>query len=397
MKISRVRTYVHTDFPNVFHIEVETDSGLVGLGESYYFASSLAHFTEEFAGPQILGKDPTKREDIGKALTTYVGYNSSGVETRTRSAIDIALWDIESKSQNLPLYRLLGGQQSRDLRIYNTCAGKEYMRRSNQSSKSWGIDNDTHELEDLKAFMSDAGILARELLSEGITAMKIWPFDVYAEKNWGNEISDADLNSGLEAIRKIRNAVGNKIDVMVELHALWSPSAALKIMRALQEFDVFWVEDPIYPDLVDELEMLRGNSLPKIAHGETIASENRVKTLTSRKLIDFLTLDLSWCGGITAGLRFAEQASKNGVNIAPHDCTGPVGLLAGAHLSTADTNAAIQETVRSALRTWYPHLVDGLPAITGGSMKVTDAAGHGLTLRSDFKSSPGMKSREITL
>ena len=397
MKIAKVRTFVHNDFPNVFHVEIETDSGLVGLGESYYFASSIAHFTEEFAASQILGKDSAKREEISKALTTYVGYNSSGVETRARSAIDIALWDIESKSKNQPLYKALGGNSLRELRIYNTCAGKEYMRRSNQSSKSWGIDNDSHDLEDLKAFMSDAGNLAQELLSEGITAMKIWPFDIYAEKNWGNEISDSDLNSGLESIRKIRNSVGNKMDVMVELHALWSPSAALKIMKALQEFDVFWVEDPLYPDLLDELEVLRGDNLPRIAHGETIASEHRVKTLTSRKLIDFLTLDLSWCGGITAGLRLAEHARRNGVHIAPHDCTGPVGLLAGAHLSTADSNAAIQETVRSALRTWYPHLVDGLPVIENGSMKVTETAGHGLTLREDFKGSTGMKSREVSL
>lgn len=397
MKISKVRTFVHADFPNVFHVEIETDTGIIGLGESYYFASSLAHFTEEFAGPQILGKDPSRREEISKMLTTYVGYNGSGVETRTRSAIDIALWDIESKIQNRPLYRTLGGQSARELKIYNTCAGKAYMRRSNQSSKSWGIDNGSDELEDLKAFMTDAGRLAKEILADGITAMKIWPFDIYAEKNLGTEISDEDLNSGLEPIRKIRNAVGNKLDLMIELHGLWSPKAAQKIMSALREFDIFWVEDPLYPDLLEEFEMLRGDSMPRIANGETIASENRVKTLTSRKLIDFLTLDLSWCGGITSGLRMADLARKNDIRIAPHDCTGPVGLMAGAHLSTSDSNSAIQETVRSALRTWYPHLVDGLPTIKGGSMKVTDAPGHGLTLREDFKSSSDMKSRELTL
>ena len=397
MKISKVRTFVHDDFPNVFHVEIETDTGLIGLGESYYFASSLAHFTGEFAANQVLGKDPLQREEISKSLTTYVGYNGSGVETRTRSAIDIALWDIASKAANAPLYSLLGGKSQRALRVYNTCAGKEYMRRSNQSSKSWGIDNDSMELEDLKAFMSDAGTLARELLSEGINAMKIWPFDIYAEKNWGSEISDEDLNEGLKPLKKIREAVGNEMDIMVELHALWSPAAAKKIMEALKEYDVFWVEDPLYPDLLDEIGQLRGNSLPRIAHGETIASEHRVKSLTERKLIDFLTLDLSWCGGITSGLRMAALARENGVHIAPHDCTGPVGLLAGAHLSTADTNAAIQETVRSAFRTWYPHLVDGLPEIKNGAMEVPTRPGHGLSLRGEFKNSPGMKSMEFAL
>lgn len=397
MKISSVRTFVHDDFPNVFHVEVETDDGITGLGESYYFASSLAHFTQEFAAPHILGKNPLDREEISKSLTTYVGYNGSGVETRTRSAIDVALWDIESKSRNVPLYKLLGGASNRPLRVYNTCAGKEYMRRSNQNSKSWGLDNESNDLEDLKAFMNDAENLSRELLAEGITAMKIWPFDIYAEKNWGNEISDEDLNTGLEPLRKIRSAVGMDMDIMVELHALWSPESARKIMEALREFDVFWVEDPLYPDLVDDMSLLRGDSLPRIAHGETIASEQRVKMLVEKKLIDFLTLDLSWCGGITAGLRMAKTARENGVRIAPHDCTGPVGLLSGAHLSTADSNAAIQETVRSAFRTWYPHLVNGLPEIKDGSLQVTESSGHGLSLQENFKNSLGMKSKEISL
>lgn len=397
MKIAKVRTYVHDDFPNVFHVEVETDDGIIGLGESYYFASSLAHFTHEFAAPNILGKNALDREEISKSLTTYVGYNGSGVETRTRSAIDVALWDIESKSKNIPLYKLLGGAAPRRLRVYNTCAGKEYMRRSNQSSKSWGLDNNSSDLEDLKAFMNDAGSLASELLSEGITAMKIWPFDIYAEKNWGGEISNEDLNAGLEPLRKIRGAVGMDMDIMVELHALWAPKAARKIMEALREFEVFWVEDPLYPDLLDDLNQLRSDSLPRIAHGETIASEHRVKALAEKKLIDFLTLDLSWCGGISTGLRMAQTARENGVHIAPHDCTGPVGLLAGAHLSTADSNAAIQETVRSAFRTWYPHLVNGLPEIKDGSLEVAEKSGHGLSLQEHFKNSSGMNFKEISL
>lgn len=385
MRISSVKPFVHPDFPNLVYVEIATDEGIVGLGESYYFGSTVAHFINEFAGPSILGKDPLKREDISKSLTTYVGYNSSGVETRARSAIDIALWDIAGKISNKPIYELLGAKSSRPLRIYNTCAGKEYMRKSNQSSKSWGLDNESSEYEDLKAFMSNAGALAQELLSEGVTAMKIWPFDLFAEKNWGSEISAADLKAGLVPIQSIREAVGDRMDIMVELHALWSPKAAKEIMSALKDFGIFWVEDPIYPDNLDELELLRGNEMPKIAHGETIASRKRVETLVKRNFIDVLTLDLSWCGGLTEGLHFAELAKENGVRIAPHDCTGPVGLTIGAHLSTADENALIQETVRAAYRTWYPHLVEGIPQISGGTLIVGDDAGLGVKMREDFR------------
>lgn len=385
MRISSVKPFVHPDFPNLVYVEITTDEGVVGLGESYYFGSTVAHFINEFAGPAILGKDPLKREEISKSLTTYVGYNSSGVETRARSAIDIALWDIAGKIANKPIYELLSGKSSRPLRIYNTCAGKEYMRKSNQSSKSWGLDNESSEYEDLKAFMNDAGVLAEELLSEGVTAMKIWPFDLFAEKNWGREISSADLKAGLLPIQKIRDAVGDRMDIMVELHALWSPQAAREIMVALKDFGVFWVEDPIYPDNLEELETLRGDGMPEIAHGETIASRKRVETLVKRNLIDVLTLDLSWCGGLTEGLAFAELAKANGVRIAPHDCTGPVGLTIGAHLSTADENALIQETVRAAYRTWYPHLVDGIPQISGGTLVVGKDPGLGMKLREDFR------------
>ena len=125
--------------------------------------------------------------------------------------------------------------------------------------------------------------------------------------------------------------------------------------------------------------------MPPIAHGETIASKKRVQTLVQQNLIDFLTLDLSWCGGLTEGLEFANLAKSNGVKIAPHDCTGPVGLTIGAHLSTADSNAVIQETVRSALRTWYPHLVSGLPSVEAGFLTVSAKPGLGLDLHEDFK------------
>ena len=389
MKITEVRTYLHKDFPNLVHVEIATDEGLVGLGESYYFASTVAHYINDFAAAAIIGRDPLAREDISRVLTSYVGYNGSGAETRARSAIDIALWDIAAQSAGVPLYQFLGGD-ARSIGIYNTCAGKGYMRRSNQSSRSWGIDHDSVELEDLKAFMNDAGALATELLSEDITTMKIWPFDLFAEKNWGREISDEDLKAGLVPIQKIRDAVGSKMRIMIELHGLWSPSGAAKIMSALKDYDIFWVEDPIYPDLIDDYEVLRGNGMPKIAHGETIASRQRVKHLVNRNLIDFLTLDLSWCGGLTEGLVFAEIAKAGGVRIAPHDCTGPIGLLAGSHLTIADQNAEIQETVRAAFRTWYPHLVTQLPEISGGTLSLSTLPGLGTQLRPEFKSSPGM-------
>ena len=395
MKIIEVRTFNHIDFPNLIHVEIRTDEGVSGIGESYYFGKSVASFIEEFLGPAILGENPLNHEDVSRKMSTYVGYNGSGIETRGRSAIDIAIWDIKAKVADQPLYQFLGGNQDTEMRFYNTCAGRGYMRKSNQSSKSWGIDHTSDEFEDLKAFLNDAGDLAQNLLSEGITGMKIWPLDIYAEKTNGQDISTEDLKAGLEPIRKIRNRVGSEIDILLELHSLWSPKAAKKIFDAVKEFDLFWVEDPIYPDLVEELSILRGEGMPRIAHGETIASLTRVNQLCDRGLIDVLTLDLGWCGGFTQALKMVEKAKQSGIKIAPHDCTGPIGLIAGLQLSLASENAIIQETVRASLRTWYPHLVTSLPTLKGNKISLSREVGLGTSLQKDFMDSSQIKSVQI--
>jgi len=150
MRINKVEAITHPDFPNLIHVKVSTDSGVYGVGESYYFGKSVAAFITEFAGPAILGMDPSEIEKISRKLTTYIGALSSGVETRARSAIDIALWDIAGKVANKPIYQLLGGEV-RSIPIYNTCAGSGYMRASDQSSSSWGITKEADKYEDLHA------------------------------------------------------------------------------------------------------------------------------------------------------------------------------------------------------------------------------------------------------
>jgi L-alanine-DL-glutamate epimerase-like enolase superfamily enzyme len=389
MRINKVEAITHPDFPNLIHVKVSTDSGVYGVGESYYFGKSVAAFITEFAGPAILGMDPSEIEKISRKLTTYIGALSSGVETRARSAIDIALWDIAGKVANKPIYQLLGGEV-RSIPIYNTCAGSGYMRASDQSSSSWGITKEADKYEDLHAFLTDAGVLAQQLLAEGIGGMKIWPFDTYAEKNNGADISDEDLKQALIPLQKVRDAVGNKINLMLELHSLWSPKAAKKIFEATKELELTWIEDPIYPDLLDDYAQLRGKGYAPIANGETLASVSRVKALLEKDYIDVLTLDLGWCGGFTTGIEFSKLASKYNKQIAPHDCTGPIGLISGTHLSTARDNAVVQETVRASLRSWYPKMVKVLPSIKDGMITLDNKSGLGTDLTDEFLNSPAI-------
>ena len=386
MKITTVESFVHADFPNIIYIKIGTDAGVYGIGESYYFGRTVATFVEEFVAPTLIGLDPANIESISRKLTTYIGALSSGVEMRAKSAVDIALWDIKGKVEKKPIYQLLGGQ-SKQLTIYNTCAGRGYMRKSDQDSSAWGISDKNDQYEDLQAFLTDAGALAKELLAEGIGGMKIWPFDIYAEKNYGADITDEDLKKGLIPLQKVRDAVGEKISLMLELHALWSPVAAKKIFEATKDLNLTWIEDPIYPDLLDDYAILRGNGYAPIAHGETVSSMTRVNSLLKNDYIDVLTLDLGWCGGFTAGIKFSEAAKKYGKSIAPHDCSGPLGLIAGTHLSTAYENALVQETSRASLRTWYPMVATTLPTISNGKIALGEGFGLGTDLTSAFTSS----------
>ena len=246
MKITQLETIRLGEFPNILWVRLYTDEGLVGLGETFMGAEAVEAYLHEWAAAKLIGADPLQIEARNRDITGYLGWRGSGVETRGNSAVDIALWDIFGKAANLPVHTALGGKSRDSIRIYNTCAGYQYIRSAtNQTSSNWGLANNNGPYEDLQGFLHHADELAESLLGEGITAMKIWPFDPAAEKSHGQYISNTDLDLALEPFRKIRNAVGNKMDIMVEFHSLWRLPMAQKIARALKEFNTFWHEDAI--------------------------------------------------------------------------------------------------------------------------------------------------------
>ena len=214
-------------------------------------------------------------------------------------------------------------------------------------------------------FLTRPAELAQDLLAEGITGMKVWPFDRAAERTNGTAISVAEMDAALGIVGAIRDAVGDRMDVMIELHGLWQVPAAVSIMREVAQFRPFWVEDPIRPDAVNAYADLRRRVDVPIAAGETATGRRGFLPLLEAGVLDYATVDVQWSGGITEARKVASLADAFGVPIAPHDCTGPATLAACAHLAASQPNGLIQETVRAFLRTWYHELVEGLPEIAG--------------------------------
>ena len=389
MKITEVETLRLDEFPNVLWVLVHTDEGLTGLGETFFGARAAEAYVHETAAPYLLGKEALHIDRHAKELYGYLGYSSSGAETRGNSAIDIALWDLFGKATGQPVYQLLGGPCRERIRTYNTCAGYRYVRESSrQEVSNWGLEDEPEgPYEDLDAFLHRADELAEDLLSQGIKGMKIWPFDPYAEASGGHYISDAELQEALEPFRKIRSAVGNEMDVMVEFHSLWDLPTAKKIARALEEFEPYWFEDPIKADDLDALAEFAASTHVPVTASETLAGRFAFRELMEKGAAEIVMLDVSWCGGLSEAKKIATMAEAYHLPVAPHDCTGPVVLAASTHLSINLPNALTQETVRAYYTGWYKELVTELPEVSCGHVSPPEGSGLGTELL------PGLRER----
>ena len=393
--ITCLRTYRLPDRPSLIWVEIETSDGLVGLGETFRGAASVETCLHEELAPWLLKRDARHMEGISRhLLTPYVGFGSSSTEVRAASAVDIALWDLAGQRQGVPIYQALGGGSRPSVPVYNTCAGYAYNSTGKRRDIGAG-DEAQGPYDDQVAFMRDAGALAKSLLSEGYKAMKIWPFDIYVPASNGQLITLADIDKGLQPFRQIREAVGNKIEVMCELHSLFGAHSALRICQALEEYNVFWVEDPLCKmDDVSGLADLRRRTRVPICGSETLGGMRPFRDLLANDALDVVMLDLAWCGGITEGRKIAALAQAYNKPLAPHDCTGPVTLMAGLHMALHAPTAIYQEVVRATLATWYRDIVTDLPVIDDGMAQPPASAGLGTRLQDSFKRQPGLIVRE---
>jgi L-alanine-DL-glutamate epimerase-like enolase superfamily enzyme len=264
------------------------------------------------------------------------------------------------------------------------------MRKAEgQSTQNWGTGGQTGAdtisgMDDLNDFLTRADDLAESLLSQGISAMKIWPFDIAAEKTGGLHISMEDLKKALEPFEKIRKRVGDRMEIMVEFHSLWQLTPAITIAKALAPFGTFWHEDPIKMNSLASLKRYAEFSPAPICASETLASRWAFRDLLETGAAGVVMFDLAWCGGLSEARKIGSMAEAWHLSVAPHDCTGPVVFTASTHLSLNLPNALIQESVRAFYNGWYPEVVTAVPRNDNGFVTVPPGAGLGCELRTDI-------------
>jgi L-alanine-DL-glutamate epimerase-like enolase superfamily enzyme len=392
MKISALETVNVEAYPNITFVLVHTDEGIVGLGDTFFGTASVQTYVHDIAASLLLGQDPLAIEARWNQLFTATvrgGLSMRSAEVRGLSAIDVALWDVAGQALGLPVYRLLGGPTRDSLRVYNTCAGYRYGgRRPAGWTANYTDGRSEGPYEDLDAFLSRADELAESLLSEGYRAMKIWPFDQFGPATNGQQISAEEIARGCEPFEKIRKAVGNKIEIALEMHSVWGLPAAQRIARAVEQYDPLWFEDPVRMDNLDALLQFRQSTRISTTASETMSTRWQFREAFEKGALSVVLFDIGWVGGLSEARKIANMAEAYHLPIAPHDCVGPITLMASVHLDYAVPNVFIQEVVRAYLQGVYPNLVTNLPTVANGEIRPPESPGLGTSLLPDLRSRP---------
>jgi galactonate dehydratase len=280
VKITAIESLQWKTYPRLMVVRVHTDSGLIGLGETVDKIPAAKAALHGTLAPLILGQDPLDIEGIWRFVMDNLMYHGyAGGETRALSAVEVALWDIMGKHYNAPLCHLLGGKVRETIPTYNTCIG-------------------TDAVPDYAAWHQDAGVLAQSLLEDGIHAMKIWPFDRFSEASLGQRITPSDIQQGLKPIQQIRDAVGSDMEIGIECHFRWNRASLERIVRALEPYEILFLEDvmpAIYPD---EVKLISQKTSIPIVGSELLLTRWQLREWLEKHVTQILMTDPVWNGGI---------------------------------------------------------------------------------------------------
>jgi L-alanine-DL-glutamate epimerase-like enolase superfamily enzyme len=341
-------------------VRIHTDSGLIGLGETYPHPAAEKAVVHESLAPVLLGRDPSQIDRLWADMLQAVSFSGwAGAEMRAIGAVDIALWDLAGKVANLPVYQLLGGASRESIRTYNTCYDH--------------ID-----------FLTEPVRLAGELAKSGIHAMKIWPFDPMAKETGGQYITADQLRRGIEPLRLIREAFGDSMDVAMEFHGYWNLPSAIRIAQALEPYAPMWLEEMLPQDNLSAYRELAAATRLPLCLSERLMTRFGFRELMENRAARVIMPDICWCGGISEAKKIATMAETHYLPVAPHNCGGPILHVASLHLAANLTNLYVLESVRRHYLDEYRGiLTQTLPPAADGTFHLPPGPGLGVELCPD--------------
>lgn len=336
MKITDVKTFVVGNPPPHFggrywiFLKLTTDSGVVGYGEVYsvpFHPHVVAKMIEDVCARKVIGRDPFKIEQLwrniyGSGYTQRPDTSILGI----LSGIEMACWDIVGKELNKPVYELLGGQVHEKLRSYTYIYTEE------------GDQTDVYHDAELSAER------AATYVQQGFTAIKFDPVGPYSTFD-PRQLSLEALDLSEKFVKLIREAVGNKCDLLFGTHGQLTPAGAIRLAKRLEPYDPLWFEEPTPPEMPEQMALVAQQTTIPIATGERLATKYEFARVLECKAASILQMALGRVGGILEAKKIASMAEAHYAQIAPHLYCGPIAAAADIQVSTCSPNFLIQESI----------------------------------------------------
>lgn len=370
MKVTAVTTLSAARFN---YVKVETDEGLTGVGELHPASGTggtpfVPRAAVEYCAEYLVGKDPLQIERHWQHMFRRQLFRGGSDMMAAMGAIDIALWDIKGKEAGKPVYELLGGPTREKVRLYTHLGGNTPEALAEE---------------------------AQARVEEGFTALRVYPFGDFGNSDFEEGLGLETMSytgmqrNAVERIAAVREAAGPDIDIMIDVVNRLTPAEAIGLGRALEPFNLYFYEDPIEPENMDQWGWVAEQQPIPLAMGERLYTVYQFQDLLNHKGAAFVRPDLSLAGGITNIKKIAAIAEANYVGVVPHNPLSCVLTAACVQLDAAVHNIAVQE---------YPHDDDsGVKAElvkeplkrVGGYLEVPTTPGIGVELNEEaFKHHP---------
>ena len=363
MKIKSIETIQLKEYPLIIWVQINTNDGFTGLGETFFAPNAVSEIIHNVLSPLLINNNPLDIENHWRnmfEMTNAFGY--AGAEARAISAIDIALWDLTGQELGQPIYNLLGGKVRDKIKIYNTVG----------SYGKWQ-DNEFEKKDPVGFLMS--------LIDEGIDVVKAYYLNDYAEASGGNYISSKQIKEALEPLRKQRKALGDQIEIAHDGSGQWALAPAIKIGKAMDEYNIFWQEEMIHPlNSKSHLKLANEINSPVCA-AERLMTRYEFREYIENGSAEIVMPDLIWTGGISETKKIATLADTYQTPIAPHDWTGPINVFACAHISMNCQNVMLQETNRAYYKGWYDKFIEPNIIVKDGYLLAPEGPGLGTQLK----------------
>ena len=348
MKITAVKPFV---LDAGVYVKVETDEGLYGIGEAGMKrrGRAIAEVVHSLA-PDLVGADPFRIEHLWQVMFRGGFFPGGGIQTSAVSAVDIALWDIKGKALGVPVYELLGGRVRDRVACYPH-------------------NGDPRNIESLVASCEKTRQAGFKFVRWGM---------VDPEGEEGNILEPARaVRFGIEQVKAVREALGDEIEICVDVHTRLDPAAVIQFCKGVEEYRPFFIEDPIRSESSESLRLVRQQTSVPIAVGEQWAGKWAFRQVIEEELTDYARIDLCIAGGLTEARKIAGWCETHYIYLAPHNPLGPVSTAACLHLCLASSLVGVQECPRPP-GTAHTDVFPVQVPFDNGHLLVPDAPGLGV-------------------